>query len=757
MSALFLPEFCESPPYYMSKAGYLAASQSTKGFTAVSLLGIVCSLKVITYYMGIIMNNKRQSALRAASLLCASLLILACDKAPTQPDTSEVTVAGTTQEWNKHGGGDAEQRFSPLNQITAENVSGLGLAWAFDLGVSRGIEATPLVVDGIIYVTATWNKVFALDAKTGALRWQFDPQVDRSKGADLCCDAVNRGVAYADGKIITGTIDGRLVAVDAKTGKKLWDVVTIDQSKPYTITGAPRIVNGKAIIGNGGAEYGVRGYVSAYDISNGEMLWRFYTVPGNPEDGVENEAMAKAAKTWKGEWWKYGGGGTAWDSMAYDPELDLLYIGVGNGSPWNQSIRSPGGGDNLYLSSIVALRPDTGEYVWHYQTTPGETWDYTATQHMILAELTIDGKPRKVIMQAPKNGFFYVIDRATGELLSAKNYVPVNWATHIDSETGRPVEIPDARWGDKAPYLQLPGPFGGHNWHPMSFNPNTGLVYIPALEAPYVYANDQGFKYREGAWNTGSDSAMGSLPSSIEQFKAVKAAVKGRLIAWDPVKQGPAWQVEHNSPWNGGVLSTAGGLVFQGNADAKLVAYRADNGERLWDFFAQTGIVAPPISYELDDEQYIAVASGWGGVFALVYGGLFPAASDPGVGRLMVFKLGAKAKLPALADTVVTKPTPPESTADAATIAKGKHIYDTNCVVCHGDHVISSGLIPDLRWSPMLAADEAIQAVVLDGALTSRGMPAFKDVLNKDDVKMLRAYIISAANDGLEAKLDIGK
>jgi quinohemoprotein ethanol dehydrogenase len=703
------------------------------------------------------MNNIALLALRWACLVCAPLLLLACSKAPMLADTASPAEPVIVREWNKHGGSDAEQRFSLLEQITPANVEQLGLAWAFDLGVSRGIEATPLVVDGVIYVTATWNKVSALDARTGELRWQFDPQVDRSKAADLCCDAVNRGVAYSAGKIITGTIDGRLIALDAKTGKKLWDVVTVDQSQPYTITGAPRIVNGKAIIGNGGAEYGVRGYVSAYDVNNGDMVWRFYTVPGNPADGFESPAMASAAETWKGEWWKYGGGGTVWDSMAYDSDLDLLYVGVGNGSPWNQNIRSPGGGDNLYLSSIVALRPDTGEYVWHYQTTPGETWDYTAAQHMILAELNIDGKSRKVIMQAPKNGFFYVIDRATGELLSAENYVPVNWATHIDAKTGRPVEVPEARWGGRAAHLQLPGPFGGHNWHPMSFSPDTGLVYIPALEAPYIYSDDKNFSYREGHWNTGADSAMGSLPTDLAQFKATKAALKGRLLAWDPVKQGPAWQVEHSNAWNGGVLSTAGGLVFQGNADAKLVAYRADTGERLWDFFAQTGIVAPPISYELDGEQYLAVASGWGGTFALVYGGLFPAGSDAGVGRLMVFKLGATAKLPALAAASMAKPTPPASTADAATIAKGKQLYDNNCVVCHGDHVISSGLIPDLRWSPLLHSDEAMKTVVIDGGLKSLGMPTFKDIVSVSELKILRAYIISAANDSLEEKLGIGK
>ncbi|WP_373090344.1 PQQ-dependent dehydrogenase, methanol/ethanol family [Zhongshania sp.] len=656
--------------------------------------------------------------------------------------------AGT--EWRKHGGGDAEQRFSPLNQITPKTIADLGLSWSFDLGVSRGIEATPLVIDGIIYITATWNKVFALDAKSGALKWQFDPQVDRSKGADLCCDAVNRGVAYSDGKIIMGTIDGRLIALDAKTGAKSWDVITVDQSKPYTITGAPRVVKNKVIIGNGGAEYGVRGYVSAYNISNGSMLWRFYTVPGNPADGFENPAMTKAATTWTGEWWKFGGGGTVWDSIAYDPELDLLYIGVGNGSPWNHSIRSPKGGDNLYLSSIVALRPDTGEYVWHYQTTPGESWDYTATQHMILADLEIEGKTRKVIMQAPKNGFFYVIDRSSGELLSANNYVPVNWASHIDLSTGRPVENPKARYGNNAPHTTFPGPFGGHNWHPMAFSKDTGLVYIPALETPFTYSHDEQFNYTQGYWNTGADMTMTSLPTDKAKFKAIKAMLKGRLLAWDPVKQQAAWKVEHNGPWNGGVLATAGGVVFQGNADAKLVAYRADNGERLWDFFAQTGIVAPPISYELGGEQYIAVASGWGGTFALLYGGLLPQESTAGVGRLMVFKLGGKAKLPALPDSVSQKPTPPKSTADDVTIANGSKIYDNRCAVCHGDHSISSGLVPDLRWTPYLSSLEAMELVVLKGILNARGMPSFNNVISKQDLNDLRAYIISNANKALE-------
>lgn len=697
----------------------------------------------------------RHAVVAWATLVLSITVLTACSKSEVarDPDAALRRADTTPEVWLSHGRTYDEQRYSPLDQVNTDTIGKLGLAWAFDLGVSRGIEATPIVADGRIYVTATWNIVYALNAKTGEQIWRFDPQVDRGKAADLCCDAVNRGVALWGDKVFTGTIDGRLIALDAKTGRKLWDVVTVDQSKPYSITGAPRVVKGKVIIGNGGAEFGVRGYVSAYDVNTGERLWRFHTVPGNPDDGFESEVMKKAAETWTGEWWKFGGGGTVWDSMAYDPELDLLYIGVGNGSPWNQSIRSPGGGDNLFLSSIVALRPDTGDYVWHYQTTPGETWDYTATQHMILADLKIDGETRKVIMQAPKNGFFYVLDRVTGKLISANNYVPVNWATHIDPESGRPVEIPEARWGGREPYLQLPGPLGAHNWHPMSYSPRTGLVYIPALETPYIYGDDPNFQPSEVGWNAGANPSFGSLPDDLAQFKALRAAVKGRLLAWDPVAQEPAWKVEHNSPWNGGVLSTAGGLVFQGNADAKLVAYRADTGERLWDHFAQTGIVAAPISYAIDGEQYIAVASGWGGAFTLIYGGLFPAESAPGVGRLLVFKLGGKAQLPAIPERRLGKPELPEPMGDDALVAEGKRLYDTHCLVCHGDHAISSGLLPDLRWTPLLGVADAWHSVIIDGARASQGMPAFTPDLDRAGSEAIRAYVISAAHSGLQEKL----
>ncbi|MBL4864991.1 MAG: PQQ-dependent dehydrogenase, methanol/ethanol family [Pseudomonadales bacterium] len=368
------------------------------------------------------------------------------------------------QNWLSHGRTYSEQRYSPLDKVNDSNAAELGLAWYYDIPIKRGMEATSLVIDGRLYTTSGWSNVYALDAKTGKELWTFDPQVPREWGRYACCDVVNRGVAAWGDNLYLGTIDGRLIAIDAGSGKEVWSTLTIDPSNPYTITGAPRIIDGKVIIGNGGAELGVRGYVTAYDADTGKELWRFYTVPGNPADGFEDDTQKMAAETWKGEWWKSGGGGTVWDAMAYDPELDLLYIGVGNGTPWDRDIRSPGGGDNLFLSSVVALKADTGKYAWHYQTTPGDSWDYTATQSIVLADLEIDGTQRKVLMQAPKNGYFYVIDRKTGELISANNYVPVNWSTGVDLSSGRPNEVAAARYPDPdKPFLQFPSPFGGHN------------------------------------------------------------------------------------------------------------------------------------------------------------------------------------------------------------------------------------------------------------------------------------------------------
>jgi quinohemoprotein ethanol dehydrogenase len=677
----------------------------------------------------------------------------AVEKSPDSAVTAAKIIKAESSGWLSHGRTYSEQRHSPLTDIDTKNVKDLGVLWSYDLGTSRGIEATPIVHNGIMYVTSTWNIVHALDAKTGKKLWTFNPLVDKEQASKACCDVVNRGVALWGESVFTATIDGRLISLNAKTGEKNWDINTIDKTRSYTITGAPRIINGMVIIGNGGAELGVRGYISAYDAETGNKIWRFYTVPGNPADGFENKTMEMAAKTWNGEYWEAGGGGTAWDSMAYDPDLDLLYVGVGNGSPWNQSIRSPGGGDNLFLSSIVAVRPATGEYVWHYQTTPGETWDYTATQHMILAELEIEGVERKVIMQAPKNGFFYVIDRETGEFISANNFVPVTWATHIDQKTGRPVETEGARYSGTTAGLHLPGPLGAHNWHPMSFSPDTGLVYIPAQEAPWVYGDDMSYSYKEGAWNTGTDFKLAVLPTDIAMFKQLKAMLKGRLVAWDPVAQKERWSFEHGGPWNGGVLSTSGGLVFQGTADAHFAAYDASTGDRLWRYFTQTGVAAAPITYQIDGEQYIAVASGWGGSFVLGFGGVLPTGSKANVGRMMVFKVGATGELPAVIEKEFVAPTLPAMLdVSEAIIAKGSAAYANTCVGCHGDQAFSSGLIPNLRFSAITKNAEAWQTIVRGGALAANGMPNFGTILDTETAEAIRAFVISEANSVRDEK-----
>jgi len=649
--------------------------------------------------------------------------------------------------WMSHGRTYDEQRFSPLKQINADNASQLGLAWYDDLDTKRGQEATPIVVDGVMYITSAWSKVKALDAATGKLIWAYDPKVPGEWGIHACCDVVNRGVAVWKDKVYVGTLDGRLIALNAVSGKPVWEVQTFDKTKPYSITGAPRIVKGKVLIGNGGAEFGVRGYVTAYDADTAKQVWRFYTVPGNPADGFESPELEMAAKTWTGEWWKYGGGGTVWDSMAYDPALDLLYIGVGNGSPWDRDIRSPGGGDNLFLSSIVALRPDTGEYVWHYQTTPGDNWDYTATQHIILAELDIDGVKRKVLMQVPKNGFFYILDRATGELLSAQPVIPVNWARGIDMKTGRPIENPDSRYRTAGKtWGAMPGPLGAHNWQPMSFSPATGLVYIPINQSGYQYGADKNFVPYPNSFNTGTDAVVASeLPKDPAAKQEVLDGITGHLAAWDPVQQKEVWRVPYHGPNNGGTLATAGNLVVEGTASGEFVIYRADTGEKLWSMPVQSGVIAAPVSYEVNGEQYIAVLSGWGGVFALLPGEVsFVSSTLPNVSRVLAFKLDGRAILPAVATIPATMPTLPEQTADDATIEHGKHLYHRFCVSCHGGAAISGGVLPDLRYSAMLGTD-AWYNVVADGTLQDKGMVSFSKVLDRGQLQAIQAYIIKQA------------
>lgn len=668
--------------------------------------------------------------------------------------TGERILAADSEpgEWLSYGRTYGEQRFSPLKQIDKGNVSGLKLAWYGDLDSKRGQESTPLFIDGVLYFTTAWSKVKAYDAATGKELWAYDPQVDGKWGVRACCDVVNRGLAAWNGKLYLGALDGRLIALDAATGKVLWSKVTVDQSKPYTITGAPRVVKGKVIIGNGGAEFGVRGYVTAYDAETGDVAWRFYTVPGDPAKGFESPAMEMAAATWKGEWWKLGGGGTVWDSMAYDPDTDLLYIGVGNGSPWNQAYRSAGGGDNLYLSSIVALNPDTGDYVWHFQETPGETWDYTATQHIIVADLPINGEKRKVLLHAPKNGFFYVVDARTGEFISGNNYVDVNWATGLDPKTGRPIENPDARI-DKTgkPYLVVPGPGGAHSWHPMSFDPETGLVYIPANIGGFPFFPADGWEPKKIGFNIGIDFAPAAMPADAAIKEATLSSVSGQLIAWDPVAQKAAWRVDYPGAGNGGLLSTAGGLVFQGTKGGEFIAYDAATGAKLWSSDVQTGVSAPPMSFELGGKQYIAVVAGWGGVEALAPGEIgAKGAGRPNRSRILVFSLDGDASLPSVSDPAPLPLDPPALTASSETVAHGAELYARFCTVCHGDAAHSAGLLPDLRLSPVTADHDAFNKVVIGGERTANGMVSFKDVLSDEDAEAIRAYVISRANEDVK-------
>lgn len=703
---------------------------------------------------------RRASPFMAAA--AAALMLAACGQDQVQKaeprgfagvDTARISTASATEEWLSYGGTYDEQRHSRLTAINTGNVGELGVAWTYDLATNRGVESTPIVVDGVMYVTSAWSVVYALDAKTGAEKWVYDPDVDRAVGVKACCDVVNRGVAVYDGKIYVGVIDGRLEALDAETGKVVWSKVTVDQSKPYTITGAPRVVNGKVLIGNGGAELGVRGYLSAYDAGTGDLVWRFYTVPNpqkQPDGAASDDAFVQVGNvTWgdEGAWVTDGGGGTVWDSIVYDEVNGQIIFGVGNGSPWNRTFRDPSGGDNLFLSSIVAVDAETGAYKWHFQTTPGDNWDYTATQTIILADLPLgeDGAPRRVAMQAPKNGFFYVIDAATGEFISGDAYVPVNWATGLDA-TGRPIEVPEARYS-KEPFEQTPGPLGGHNWHPMAFNPDLGLAYIPAQEIPQAYAEDPRFAARPVGWNTGVDFSAGVPPiAPPEVLRFLRSTLKGRLVAWDPVARAPRWTVEHANAWNGGVLSTAGGLVFQGKLGGEFAAYDAATGEKLWSHDLKSGGASGPGTYLIDGEQYVTITTGWGSAFALAAGFAFDEAVASTVGKVVTFKLGGTGEIPEPGLTPIDATPKAESFGDMAMISDGMVHYARNCAVCHGPLAASSGVLPDLRWSVITANAEAWKGVVLDGNLSANGMVSFAEFITPDESEAIRAYVLSQAH-----------
>ncbi len=715
---------------------------------------------------------------RACLAIGGLLLTVACapETSPTAalespPDTAPapagaidrlrlLNVASEPASWLTPGRDFGKTHFSPLETINRGNVSQLGFAWEFDTRTQRGLEATPQIVDGVLYASGVWGAVYAVDARSGGEIWRFNPKVDGQWGRYACCDTVNRGVSVWQGRVYVAALDGRVIALDAGNGEVIWQVESIDdKSRAYTVTGATQVAGNVVVIGNAGGEFDVRGYITAFDLDNGERRWRFYTVPGDPAKPFEHPEMEWASKTWDpNSRWDVGGGGNAYDAMVYDPELNLLYVGTGNAALYNQDERSPSGGDNLFLASILALNPDTGQLVWHYQQVPGESWDYNATQHMILADIEYGGRHRKVLMQAPKNGFFYVLDRQTGELLSAEPYAVVNWADGIDPESGRPnfTEQSDYTTGPKLIY---PSMAGGHNWNPMAYSPLTGLVYIPALETGMIYFEPTPgiHEYRPKEINQGVvgifPDMLADMPPGLQamfppldELMAGQPIEKSRSVlrAWDPIKKRVVWDVERGPWWNAaGVLTTGSGLVIQGDATGLLRVYDGDNGDLLHELDTGTSIIAAPSTYELDGEQYVAVMAGFGGAVKWqMYPPQTAAYQRGNAGRILAFKLGG-GEVPKPAQIPAVGPVPePPSLPEGADVERGGALFGQHCALCHFNS--GRGRPPNLLYMSE-STHAAFNAIVLQGARRPLGMPQFDDVLTLEDAEAIHAAMIGQA------------
>jgi quinohemoprotein ethanol dehydrogenase len=669
----------------------------------------------------------------------------AADVTTRRMENATRDTSGDAGQWMSYGRTWDEQRFSPLKQITDKNVQRLGLAWFADLGTYRGVVATPLVIDGVLYNISAWDITTAYDATNGKVLWTYDPEITPQQGAVACCGPVSRGLAAWKGKVFIGALDGRLIALNAKNGKKVWETQTADPGQPISITGAPRVANGIVVIGNGGGDLGARGYMSAYDAETGKQVWKFYIVPGDPSkpDGVASDpVMPMAARTWNGEWWKTGGGGNNWDTIIYDPKLDLVYFGTGNGSPHPQAFRGSGGGDNLFIGSIVAVKAKTGEYAWHYQEVPGEQWDYDTTSPLMLADLTINGKLRQVIMHAPKQGFFYVLDRATGELLSAEKFVPNTWASHVDLKTGRPAIFPEAMV-EVEPRLITPN--AAHNWNPMSYSPLTGLVYIPIQEQWMVISRvpDGQFQFRLGRTTLGAGST--NFPELRREFnQKVNTGDKGYTLAWDPVAQKERFRIIQPFHFSGGTMVTAGNLLVQGTMKRTLAIYAADTGKMLWESPTVSVPVAGPITYSVKGKQYIAVNAGWNS--AIVHG--LNAGPEPftvGPAKLVVYALDAKGvELPPAPAPESLSP-PPGAQQPANKVAAGAKVFAEYCSTCHGQSAIGSGA-KDLRFIKPQSHTE-FNEIVLGGKFKDKGMVPFNGVLTAEQVDAVHSYVISRGQE----------
>jgi len=720
-----------------------------------------------------------RSMRRMACLGLSALIISGCHrsaapptvKPPVEPQAAAVDAqrlaAAPADDWLSQGRDTNGTFYSPLGDINAGNVARLGFAWDYDLRTHRGQESTPLVIDGIMYASSNFGRVYALDAASGRERWTYDPQIDGAWARYPCCDAVNRGVAAFEGRVYVGALDGWLHALDARSGALVWKVDTLiarDARRPYTITGAPLLAGDLVVIGNGGADFaGVRGYVSAYDRTRGTLRWRFFTVPRNPAEGAQDQPHLEAAlKTWDARhpWDQGAGGGTVWDGMAYDPKLDLVYIGTANAAPYNMHLGGRRGGDELYAASIVAIHAANGSFAWAYQTTPGDRWDFDSTQKLILADVDLEGERHHVLMQAAKNGFYYVLDAQTGALLSAHNFAFVSWARGIDAKTGRPILDPSSSY-DRGPALIFPSEAGAHSWEPMAFDPTRAVTYIPVIEAGNVILETS--KRRaglvEGQFTTPAiplelydpkemRSLYGQVPALQELARGMKTKTESRgfLRAWSVPEHRVLWEVPAVASLGviGGVLATGGGLVFQGDPNGYLNAYAADTGERKVALNLGTSMLAAPITYRVNGVQYIAVVAGYGGGGVIQGAPLDPATAAyryGNEGRIIAMKLdGAVPALPPLRTDAPLAELPARPT-DSRQIGQGEVLYNRFCSRCH---VFGRGNLPDLRrLDPGTHA--LFEAIVLQGLYAPKGMGRFDDVLSPADAAAVHAYLIDQA------------